>query len=76
MVVDVTYTDVCKALDMGPMMSLSLNWKEMYLMVDCSVGMKLVGWSHPGGHSQHLRVPMEMSDKGCPSGYTGTSVIK
>lgn len=63
MAVDVTYVNFCKALDMGPIMSLSPNWTEMYLMADCPVGVKLAGWSHPEGHAQHLRVPTDMSDK-------------
>lgn len=43
--------------------------------VDCLMGKKLVAWSHLQASGQELSIPMDTSDKWCPSGaHTGTSV--
>ncbi|TRZ07630.1 hypothetical protein HGM15179_019480, partial [Zosterops borbonicus] len=43
--------------------------------VNCSVDKELVGWSHPEGSGQQLRVPIDISEEWCPSGiFIGTGV--
>lgn len=35
--------------------------------MDCKVGKKVAGWSHPEGDGQWFRVPTGISGKRCPS---------
>ncbi|KAJ7395481.1 rna-directed dna polymerase from mobile element jockey-like [Pitangus sulphuratus] len=43
--------------------------KERWIQwVSCLVEEELVGWSHPEGSGQWLKVPRDISDKWCPSG--------
>lgn len=69
------YLVFCKAFDMVPFNNILFKLEKLIQWVDYKVD-KLVRWLHPEGVGQWLRVPMDISDKGCLSGIcSGTSTI-
>lgn len=60
-------TALYKAFDTAPTTSFSLNCRDKYLMDALFSGWGLAGWLHPERSGQGLNVPVETSDKCCPT---------